>query len=461
MKINRFSLIFIISLICFSPFSSNTFVFGATLPPIFNDGVLSQHIKEADGTSGQDTNSGSGVKTGHIQDGAVTTNKIADETVTTPKITDGAVTDEKITGPISGSKLGSHTHSGADIVDGTITNSKIATEAITPDKIGFYRNVIIVAPSGGDFTNPVDAVNAITDASETNPYLVKIMPGIYNVGLYVLQMKSYVDIVGSGENITRIIGTSASGVIRGASNAEIRFLTVEAGCENGSLAMAIRNDYISPKISHITIIASCEGRSYGIYNETSTPLIRNVDIKVSGNSDFSVGIMNRMAATIYSPIIITDATITVTDKTNANGIYNATSVTPVIMTNVITNASGGSYSYGIYNYSSAAEMINVKTLASGAGNNYGVYNSYNSTPNPSIMNVIASAKGGAFNCGISNFSLGYSSTVRIDHSVISGSTATICSDSNATTYVGDTKLDGGPVANNGGIVTKTVISKDT
>jgi len=84
-----------------------------------DDSVMSQHIKEADGISGQDTNTGSGIKTGHIQD-----------------------------------------------------------EAITAAKISFYTNVIVVAPSGGDFTDPITALSAITDASATNPYLVKIMPGV-------------------------------------------------------------------------------------------------------------------------------------------------------------------------------------------------------------------------------------------------------------------------------------------
>jgi len=51
------------------------------------------------------------VKTGHIQNEAVTTGKIAE----------GAVTDGKISGTISGSKLGSHSHSGADLPDGAIT----------------------------------------------------------------------------------------------------------------------------------------------------------------------------------------------------------------------------------------------------------------------------------------------------------------------------------------------------
>ncbi|MEN8135887.1 MAG: hypothetical protein ABFS18_10195 [Thermodesulfobacteriota bacterium] len=42
------------------------------------DSIESGHITEADGTSGQDTNSGSGIKTGHIQNGAVTDAKISD-----------------------------------------------------------------------------------------------------------------------------------------------------------------------------------------------------------------------------------------------------------------------------------------------------------------------------------------------------------------------------------------------
>ncbi len=41
------------------------------------DIITSYKIKEADGTSGQDTNNGTGIKTGHIQDGAITASKIA------------------------------------------------------------------------------------------------------------------------------------------------------------------------------------------------------------------------------------------------------------------------------------------------------------------------------------------------------------------------------------------------
>jgi hypothetical protein len=36
---------------------------------VLNDEIKSKHVKEADGTTGQDTNRGSGIKTGHIQNG--------------------------------------------------------------------------------------------------------------------------------------------------------------------------------------------------------------------------------------------------------------------------------------------------------------------------------------------------------------------------------------------------------
>jgi hypothetical protein len=137
------------------------------------DNVTSADIKEADGTSGQNTNTGSGVKTDHIQNGAVTTSKLAAGAVTTSalaagavasdKIAAGAVSDVNITGPISASKINSvgldadtvdgnhaadfaavgHNHdalyvnegqansiSASMIIDGGITGSKIATGAV-------------------------------------------------------------------------------------------------------------------------------------------------------------------------------------------------------------------------------------------------------------------------------------------------------------------------------------------
>jgi len=82
-----------------------------------DDEVKSANIKEADGTSGQNTNTGSGIKTNHIQNSAVTGAKIKNSAVTTTKIAAGAVTDAQITGPIKASKIG-FTGLNADLLDG-------------------------------------------------------------------------------------------------------------------------------------------------------------------------------------------------------------------------------------------------------------------------------------------------------------------------------------------------------
>lgn len=106
----------------------------AAFASVSDDQVTSQKIREADGTSGQDTNSGSGVKTGHIQDGAVTTEKVTDSAVTTVKISDGsvtaqkindgAVTDAKISGVISGTKKDRNAHTQSVSSDGFGSHSR-------------------------------------------------------------------------------------------------------------------------------------------------------------------------------------------------------------------------------------------------------------------------------------------------------------------------------------------------
>lgn len=165
------------------------------------DNVLSANIKEADGATGQDTNSGSGVKTGHIQN--------------------GAVTDVKIAGPISASK----------VQPGYFMKK--------------YAFVVVVAKSGGDFADPVTAMASISDASASRPYLVKIMPGVYDLGASALPMKSHVDVEGSGEGVTVLAGTGSPNaigyyrIVEPAAASELRSITVEARGPAGQYFYAI------------------------------------------------------------------------------------------------------------------------------------------------------------------------------------------------------------------------------
>ncbi len=259
--------------------------------------------------------------------------------------------------------------------------------------------ITFVSPKPGDSattagTALLNTINGITDNSPTNPYLIKLGPGIYDLGTSSLQMKPYVDIEGSGEKTTKIMGAVTNsalpvtnGLINGASNAELRFLTVENTGVGGYTA-AMLNSSASPSILHVTASAS-GGTSYnfGVYNDSSSP----------------------------------------------------------VMTNVTASASGGTYSLGVYNYYSPLPvMTNVTASASGGTGNYGVDNAYSS---PVMTNVTARASGGTSNYGVYNANS--SGTVKINHSVISGTTYSIYNGSEVTTMVANTQLDGGPVFNAG------------
>jgi hypothetical protein len=96
-------------------------------PDLRNDAVTSAKLAEADGRTAQDTNTGAGVKTNHLQDGAVTAAKIADGNVGTAELASGAVTRAKIADntinelKLDGATRGklvtngnNHNHSGGD-----------------------------------------------------------------------------------------------------------------------------------------------------------------------------------------------------------------------------------------------------------------------------------------------------------------------------------------------------------
>ena len=67
---------------------------------------------------------------------------------------------------------------------------------------------IIVGP-GGDFGNVADAINSITDNSESKPYLILVMPGIYSANW---STKEWVSVQGSGPLATIFQGSNWGGI---------------------------------------------------------------------------------------------------------------------------------------------------------------------------------------------------------------------------------------------------------
>ena len=337
------------------------------------------------------------VMTADLANVAVTAAKIATGTITATQLAAGAVTDAKIAGPISTSKLSVGT------AVGTVAAGNHNHDGIYQKK---YANVIVVAKSGGDFTDPLAAINSITDASATNPYLIKIMPGVYDLGANTIAMQSFVDIEGAGEKTTKIYGTGYLYLfMRGASDAELRYLTVESIINNGC---ALFNTGSSPKVSHVTVINS-GGGGIAICNQDSTAIFTDVTAVSRG---------------IFAPPPYNTAW-------GNRGIENSGGGSPSF-TNVKVDVSDVSGSNAILNWgTTAATFHNLTLLTSGGISDSAIVNADSATP--TFDGVRISTTGRALN--------NQGGPAQILNSRISSYNGVV--NYNATTLIANTMLEGG------------------
>ncbi len=287
---------------------------------IVNDEVTSAKIKEATtGSTSQDTNSGNGIKTNHIVDTAITSAKIANGAVTPAKLAPCSanqmllfngtawVCSAPVAGPqgslgIQGLKgdAGATGPQGLPGVDGAVGPQGpqgiqgVAGPAGPQGEMGAtakYAKVAVVAQSGGSYTDPISAMDNLATwcgtPSATNPCLVKIMPGVYNLNPAVsVNMNSYVDIEGSGENVTKISG-SANGVVsaNGVTNAEIRGITVESLGGDYSVALSATGSNIKSSNSTFNAFNGVAGNSVttSLRVYTSTIKLDNVTAEVAAS----------------------------------------------------------------------------------------------------------------------------------------------------------------------------------
>ena len=310
-----------------------------------------------------------------------------------------------------------------------------------------YANVAVVATSGGNYPDPVSAMNALATwcgtPSATNPCLLKIMPGVYNIGANSLQMQQYVDVEGSGEDTTNIAGGNGGAVVNGASNAEIRFLTVTNVSSTGP-GYAINNFNCSPTLSNITAIVSADG-CIGIQNYYSSANMKNITILASTPFNYQLASTTGITNVSSSPLI-SNVTITVSGGNGSSGISNSSS-NPTITNGTITTGSTYYATVGISNSSSSPVLMNMTITTNGGSEGYGNYGIQNDNGSfPVIRNLVITAAGGEPNEGVISDS---TSGATIDNSAIN---ATYSLYAGTATYVANTKITGSISNSSGGIL---------
>jgi hypothetical protein len=142
---------------------------------------------------------------------------------------------------------------------------------------------VVVSPGASATASGTNLINALTvfkndpaKASATNHWLIKLEPGVYDVGAATAEMQPFVDLEGSGELTTTIKGTGVT--LTTANGVELRDLTVSC---TGNCA-AIVNDGDSPLISRVTAQLTSTQLNAAIVNVDGSPTLRDVLVVASG-----------------------------------------------------------------------------------------------------------------------------------------------------------------------------------
>lgn len=198
-----------------------------------------------------------------IKDGTIKNLDIARDTIKSSRIRDGTITTADIApNAITSNKIKNGTIIDADIAPGTISGAKLASNAV-------FNSIIVInsdpADPGGNCAQ-LTATLDMFDAANTVRTLIKLEPGIYdcsNGGASSnVVMKPFVDIEGSGQGVTTILGdsiTDGHGVIRTAANTELRFLTVQNTVTDMGTEPHVLNLPVFARISFVTIISADTG----------------------------------------------------------------------------------------------------------------------------------------------------------------------------------------------------------
>lgn len=297
-----------------------------------------------------------------------------------------------------------------------------------------YVRTIIVGPALINSTSAANgaaliaALNGISGNSSTAPFLLKIEPGVYDIGATALTMKTYVDIEGSGENATFITATRGSGTLAsasaviGAANAELRNLTVSnTSSSTNGIGYYVTNA-AGARLRDVTINSTGGTTlSYGVFATTNVGLTAS-RVTVTATSPGGASGATGFGCSSSTTLSILDSTITAkaTTGTGTNTGFAASSsgcVATIDSTTILGTGVAANTNVGV-NVAPGNVTITNSTVEVDTANSRVAVQTSNS--GSSILHVMHSrllASGGA-NSSLLSVSKGSGSTVRIAASQI-------------------------------------------
>lgn len=135
-----------------------------------------------------------------------------------------------------------------------------------------YAQTVVVAKSGGDFATIQAAIDSITDATATKPYLVWAAPGVYSEAV---TLKPFVHLQGAGQEATVITSNAGNSglpatqaTLKLSSSTSVRDLSIaNTGSQAHNIALLGGAGLVDVLVAGVTVYAEgtpASGSNYGI-----------------------------------------------------------------------------------------------------------------------------------------------------------------------------------------------------
>lgn len=248
----------------------------------------------------------------------------------------------------------------------------------TPGDALTVTRTLLVSPGASAIASGnalLSATSVISNAgpTATNPWLLKLEPGLYDLGSQGLALPSYVDLEGSGEGTTVISSTiqatsqdnpADKATVRTASSNEIRFVTIQnsGGGTNRRTSLGVPAGMTNVSLYKVTLKTSGGNVAFGLYN-AGIVTINQATIQ-AGQAGNTAGIEN------YSSATIKDSTITASSTYFAYALDTLSGSTTMVEGSTLSASVSSSLgkSVGINDSSSLVSANYSLINASGPGN---------------------------------------------------------------------------------------------
>ena len=252
---------------------------------------------------------------------------------------------------------------------GLNAHNNVVVVPLFDDKSLPIENIITVGLQNADFTDPVAAVESISDATNLEPYLVFIGPGTYTIGSGGLHTKPNVYLAGSGVGVTILEAGFGAGTIDQSAVVSLNgLLENESALRNLSIVQYGSSTGISSGVyatgfssmDNVEIKVQSTGAvNYGVYLDSGMISIKDSDISVANASVLSTGIFANGGSHEFrnTEILSRDGTI-------VSAIYNQGARISVNSISATTRLGSNTDSlWGLYSEGSASTTVNYSDFS--------------------------------------------------------------------------------------------------